>query len=346
MKILNQQRAGNKVTIEAEAEAALYTAAIAKAYEEAGKDVRLPGFRPGKAPKKMLEQTLNRAAIENHAAQELISDLYPKLIEETNIQPIDYPSVELVKAEAGQLFVFKLTVEVYPEVKLGKYQGLKAERRSTAVTEDDVIKVLGNLQERFSPLGKEGAKELLPLDDEFAKKVSRFGSLAELKAEINDALTKEKVAEADAALRDQLVAGAADAATIDLPAAMIEREIDIMLDELKTSLAQNRLTLDDYLKGTKKESAALREEMKKSAAIRVKGKIVLNAIAAAENIVAAPEDIQAEVKAMAEATRQPVAELEKNLSEGSRDYIKDYLMRKKALDFLVEKADIKEVSKP
>lgn len=340
MKILSQKREGNKVFIEAEDDYSAFEKSAEKALVEAGKEIKIPGFRPGKAPKDMVERAINREAVDYHAAQGLIAELYPQIISATDLQPVDYPNVEVVQQEKDKPFVFKLSVEVYPEVKLGKYKGLKVEKKSAAVSEEEVLKILGNLQQRVATTNAEGKKESLPLDDEFAKKVSRHGTLAELKAEVLDALQKEKVAEAEADVKNKLVAAASAEAKVEIPPAMINREIDIMLDELKTSLAQSGLTLEDYLKGTRKEEKALREEMRKSAEIRVRGKVVLKAVAQAEKMKVTPEEMQAEFKSIAESSGQDLAAFEKSLGEGGKSFIEDYLVRRKALEFITEKAKI------
>jgi FKBP-type peptidyl-prolyl cis-trans isomerase (trigger factor) len=342
MKIRSQKREGNKVFIEAEEDYSAFEKAAEKALIEAGKEVKVPGFRAGKAPRDMVERAVNREAVDYHAAQGLIADLYPQIIAETDLQPVDYPDVEVVQQEKGKPFAFKLSVDVYPEVKLGRYKGLKAEKKSAAVTEEEVLKILGNLQQRMAATDAEGKKEVFPLDDEFAKKVSRHGTLAELKAEVLESLQKEKAAEAEADLKNKLVAAAAAEALMEIPPAMLEREIDIMLDELKTSLAQSGLTLEDYLKGTRKEEKALREEMRKSAEIRVRGKVVLKAVAQAEKLKISPEEMQAEFKALAESSGQNLSAFEKNLGDGGKGFIEDYLVRRKALEFITEKASVKE----
>jgi len=342
MKIRAQKREGNQAIIEAEEDYSRFEAAAGRALAEAGREIKLPGFRPGKAPREMVERAIDREYIEQRAAQNLISEIYPQMIDETKIDPVDYPKVEVLQQEKGKPFVFKIAVEVYPEVKLGKYKGLKVEKKSAAVAEEEILKVLGNLQDRFAAFGAEGEKELLPLDDEFAKKVSRFGTLAELKEEIRQAVQKEKIAEAEADLKNQLVAAASSEAKVEIPPAMVEREIDVMLDELRTSLAQSNLTLEDYLRGAKKEEKAMRDEMRKSAEIRVKGKLVLKAVAGAEKIKIAPEEMQAEFKSLAEAAEAKPEELEKRMGESGRKYVEEYLLRKKSLEFLVEKASIKE----
>ncbi|MBU0630246.1 MAG: hypothetical protein KKC80_04930 [Candidatus Margulisbacteria bacterium] len=342
MKIISNDRSGNKVTIEAETDYASFSAAVEKAYIEVGREVKIQGFRPGKAPRNLVEQAVSRHTVEQQAAQDLIGDLYPKIIKEANLEPVDYPNVEIKQLESDKPFIFKLTVDVYPSVKLGKYQGLKVDKKSAAVTEEEILALLGRLQERFAITNDEGKKELLTLDDEFAKKVSSFGTLAELKEEVRTTMLKDKEAEAEADLRNKLVAEAIAKSEVDLPGGMIEREIDIMLDELAGSLSQSGLTVEDYLRGTKKQMENLRQEMRKAAEGRVKGKVVLKAVAEKEVIKISDEDIKKELQQVSVETGQSLDQLEKNLNEsGRRGFMEEYLMRQKALDLLVAKAEIK-----
>ncbi|MFH1386839.1 MAG: trigger factor [bacterium] len=334
MKIKSQKREGNKFFFEVEEDYSSFQAAFEKAMVKVGKEIKVPGFRPGKAPREMIEKAVNPEYVANHAAEDLIGENYPKLIEETKIEPVDYPKLEIVQLEKDKPFTYKVTVEVYPEIKLGKYKGLKATKKAIAVEEAEVLKVLGNLQERLAVVNAEGKKDLLPLDDEFATKVSKFGTLAELKQEVLTAIENEKKAESESDLRNKLIAAASDEAKVEIPAAMVEREVNLMLDELKTSLAQSGLTLEDYLKGAKREEKEVREEMKKAAEIRVKGKVVLRAVAEAEKLMVSPEEIEAEIK-----------QFDGKLEESVKKYVEEYLLRKKALDLLVEKASLKEEEK-
>jgi FKBP-type peptidyl-prolyl cis-trans isomerase (trigger factor) len=341
MKIRTNTRAGNKVTLEIETEHQEFAQAVEVALAEASREVNLPGFRPGKAPKAMVEKALNREMIEAHAAQHLISDLYPKILEEAALDPVDYPNVEVVQQETGKPFVFKIVLDVYPEVKLGKYKGLNVEKIAVKLADEEVEKVLGNLQHRFSKPGPDGQKELLPLDDEFAKQVSNFGTLAELKEEIKTAMLRDRQAEAEADLKNKLIVAAAAESKVEVPVGMTEREVEVMLDELRGSLAQSSLTLEDYLKGIKKEEKALREELRGAAEIRVRGKVVLKAIAAAEKMTVTTEELEAEFKNLATSTGEEIGEMKKRLDKEGVKFIEDYLLRQKALNFIMEKAKIK-----
>jgi len=429
MKIIKKERTGNTVIIDVEIEYSSFKTAEENALLEASKHVKLPGFRPGKAPKAMIEKALDPKAIEERAAQDLIGKAYPQIIKEAQIDPVDYPNINIQSLEKDKPFVFTLTVEVYPEVKLGKHKGLKAEKKSTAVTEEETLKVLGNLQNRFAkrievadrgivegdyvdleveadaagvaikrwprklqslPVGggyispdfdkqisglkagetkefkisfpsdylvaevagkevsfkvkidKIEGQEFLPLDDEFAKSVSRFGTMAELKEEIKKSLEMEKKEEAEADLKNKLIEEILKDTTLEVPHAMINYETELMIDELKTSLARSNLTLEAYLHGIKKNEDELKEELKPPATQRAKSKVVLKKIAEAENIVVAPQDIDQEIRLMAQSSDKSEEEYKRELGEGGLHYIKDYLLRRKALDFVVENAQIKE----
>jgi FKBP-type peptidyl-prolyl cis-trans isomerase (trigger factor) len=343
MKILSQKREGNKVFLEIEEDYPRFLAAFDRSLVEAGKEVKLPGFRPGKAPKAMIEKTLDRGYVEQRAAQNLIGELYPDIIVAAKIEPVDYPSVEITQLADRKPFLFKLTVEVYPTVKLGKYHGLKVEKKPVAVSETEVDQILGRLQERLAVTDASGEKKLLPLDDDFARRVSRHGTLAELKAEVRVSTEKERVAESEADVRNQLVGALTAGAQGEIPAAMVNREVEIMLDELKSSLAQGGLTLADYLRGAKKEEEALRGEMRGSAEIRVKGKVALQAVAAAEKIAVTEAEIAAEANELLRQTGQEQIKGPEQINPDLKKYLEEYLLRKKALDLLLAEAKVKEV---
>jgi len=343
MKIRSKNREGNRVFLEVEEQSSQFEESVERALTQAGREIKLPGFRAGKAPKELIERAVDRGAIEARAAQDLISYLYPRILEEAGIDPVDYPNVEILQQEKDEPFVFKLGVDVYPEIKLGKYKGLKVEKKKAEVTEEEILKILGNLQERFAKIGPEGKKEVQPLDDEFAKKVSRRGTLAELKEEIREAVIRDREVEADADVKNKLIAAASAEAKVDIPAGMVEREIELMLDELRTSLARTNLTLEDYLKAIKKEEKALRDELRKSAEIRVRGKVVLREVAESEKMKVTEEEMKEEIKKLAEEAGKSTDEMEKTLDEVARRFIEDYMLRRKALDLLVEKAKIKSL---
>jgi len=345
MKITSQKREGNRVVIEVEEQYSEFEKALDQALTQAGREIKLPGFRHGKAPKDLVERAVSREVLEARAAQGLVADLYPRVLEEAKTDPVDYPKVEILEQEKGKPFVFKVSVDVYPLVKLGKYKGLKVDKINAEISGADVERILGNLQERLAAAGPDGKKELMPLDDEFAKKVSQHQTLAELKDEVQGAMQRERTAEAEADVRNKLISAVSSEAQVDIPPGMIDREVEIMLDELRGSLAQSALTLEDYLKGIKKEEKALRDELRKSAEIRVKGKVVLREVAEAEKMKISGEEMTEEIKRLAAEAGKSAEELEKGLDNVARRFIEDYMLRRKALDLLIEKAKIKTLER-
>ncbi len=343
MKITSQKREENRFIIEVEEEYSNFLKAVEQAFGKASKEIRIPGFRQGKAPRDLVEKAVNRDVVEAHAAQDLISDIYPKIVDELKFDPVDYPNIEIMQQEKDKPFTFRVSVDVYPEIKLGKYKGLKVDKKKVDVTEEEVLKVLGNLQDRVSQVGPEGKLEKKPLDDEFAKKVSGFGTMAELKQEVNQSLLKQRESEVEADVKNKLISQVSNEANLSMPPAMIDHEIDLMLDELKGSLAQSGLTLDGYLKGIKKEMKTLRDELRKSAEIRARGKLVLRAVAEEEKMSVSDDEAKEEFKAMALASGRDPNEFEKGVDPVARKFIDDYVLRRKALEFILEKANVKIV---
>jgi trigger factor len=324
--------------------------------------------------------------------------------------------------EKGKELIFKATVTVKPEVKLGEYKGLEIEEFDTNVTDEDVNKELETLQSRHAELvvKEEGqavngdtvvidfegfvndvafeggkaenyslelgsnsfipgfeeqlvgttagdtkevnvsfpeeyhaaelagqpavfkvtvheikAKELPELDDEFAKDADdEVESLDELKEKIKTRLKNSKEHEAEHHLRDTLVEKAAANAEVDIPAVMIDTEINRMMQEFEQRLQSQGMNLELYFQFSGQDQNALREQMKEEAEKRVKFNLTLEAIALAENIEASEEDVNAELEKMAQMYNMTVENIKAAL--GGVDGIKSDLKLNKAVDFLVE----------
>lgn len=429
MKIAKQERKDNLVILEIEIPFKDIKEAEKKTLTQAAKSLKVPGFRKGKAPQSMIEKAFDKTAVRSQAAQDLISDIYPAIIKEAQIDPVDFPKIDTQPVEENKPLKFTIEIEVYPEVKLGKYKGLKLEKLQTKVSDEEVEKALGNLQNRlakpievkdrgcrvgdnvtfevqaeaegaaikrwprklqFLPVGsgyitpefdkevtglKSGeskefkikfpdkyhikeiagkevsfkvkiekihAKELLPLNDEFAKKVSRSGTLSELKEEIRKSLETHKNQESEADLKNKIIDEVSKNAKLDIPEALIKIEKDEMLQELKTSLSRSNLTLEDYLKGINKNEEGLKEEFSKPSIARAKGKVVLKKIAETEKFKVTPKEFEEETKLIAQGAGLDLKEYKKSLKEGGHRYIEDFILRKKALDFIIDQAKIKE----
>ncbi|SDF19615.1 trigger factor [Sporolituus thermophilus] len=182
-------------------------------------------------------------------------------------------------------------------------------------------------------------KELPELDDDFAKDVSEFDTLEELKADIENKLKEAAAERAEREFRSQAIKLAVDNATVDIPEVMIEQRIDDMVSDLDINLQNRGMKLDDYLKATKMDMAGLRQNYREAAAYSVKTDLVLEAIAKAEGIEVSDEDMQAEVVAMARSYGASVEDVAKIIREQGRvNALYETVKRKKAAKLIVDSA--------
>ncbi|WP_353855044.1 trigger factor [Bacillus sp. Bos-x628] len=179
------------------------------------------------------------------------------------------------------------------------------------------------------------AKELPALDDEFAKDVDEeVETLAELTEKTKKRLEDAKENEAEAKLREELVAKASENAEVDIPQSMIDTELDRMMKEFEQRLQMQGMNLELYFQFSGQDEDALKEQMKEDAAKRVKSNLTLEAIAVTENIQVSDEEVEEELSKMAEAYNMPVENIKQAI--GSTDAMKEDLKIRKAIDFLVE----------
>ena len=138
----------NLVKFEITVEADKFQEAIKKAYNKNVKNFNVPGFRKGKVPMAIVKKYYGTGVLMEDAINFAIEASYPKALEENNIIPVDYPQIDVVTVEEGKDFVYTAEVTVYPEVELGEYKGLKVEKPSYEVTEEDLAAKLKEMQEK------------------------------------------------------------------------------------------------------------------------------------------------------------------------------------------------------
>ncbi|MED1468427.1 trigger factor [Bacillus salipaludis] len=413
---------GNRGVLTVEVSAEEVSKGLDAAFQKVVKQVNVPGFRKGKMPRGMFEKRFGVESLYQDALDFILPEAYGNAIDETGIEPVDRPDIDIEQMEKGKELIFKATVTVKPEVKLGEYKGLEVEELETNVTDEDVQKELETLQNRQAELvvkeeGKaengdtviidfegfvdgeafEGGKaenhslelgsgsfipgfeeqlvgvaageskdvevsfpeeyhaaelagkpavfkvtvheikgkELPTLDDEFAKDVDdEVETLDALKEKIKTRLEDSKKHEAEHHLRDTVVEKAAENAEVEIPAVMIDSEVNRMLQEFEQRLQMQGMNLELYFQFSGQDENALREQMKEEAAKRVRVNLTLEAIAKAENLEATDEDVNAELEKMAGMYNMTVDNIKAAL--GGVEGIKADLQLKKAVDFLVE----------
>lgn len=146
------KKEGNEGVLTFEVSAEEFETALDKAFKKVVKTVQVPGFRKGKMPRPIFEKRFGVEALYQDAVDIVLPEAYTKAVEESGIEPIDQPSIDIEQIERGQALVFTADVTVKPEVKLGDYKGLEVEELDTTVTDEDVDNELQQLRERHAEL--------------------------------------------------------------------------------------------------------------------------------------------------------------------------------------------------
>ena len=186
-------------------------------------------------------------------------------------------------------------------------------------------------------------KELPELDDEFAKDVSEFDTLEELKKSIKEKLTKNKEQREKYETEEAVLKAVCEDSKLDIPSGMIELEIDNMLKDFEQRLSYQGLNLEQYLKMIGKTEDEMRKEYEPQAIEAIKSRLVLEAIMKAEKIEASEEEIKAKMEEMAKSYGKDVEELSKN--ENLKNYLAEGIKSEKALEFIVNNAKVTEKKK-
>ena len=417
-----------KLTIEVSAEE--LEKAIQGAYQKQKNRINIPGFRKGKAPRKMIEKMYGTGVFYEDAANALISEAYSKALDECEEIIVSQPSIDVVQLESGKPFIFTAEVALKPEVTLGEYKGLEVPKADLEVTEEEIAGELRKEQEEnsrvldvddravadgdkvtldfegfvdgeafdggkgtdypltigsgsFIPgfeeqlvganIGEEKevnvtfpeeyqaaelagkpavfkctvkkieVKELPELDDEFAKDVSEFDTLEEYKADIKKNLEEKKADAAKRAKEDAAVDAAVANATMEIPDAMLDTQVNQMIDDFARRMQSQGLTMDQYMQFTGTTLASLQEQMKPQALKRIQTRLVLEKIAEAEAIEIADEKIEEEINKMAEMYKMEADKLKEMLGDAEKEQMKKDMAVQEAVTILADAA--KEVEK-
>ncbi|MBE3035591.1 MAG: trigger factor, partial [Candidatus Atribacteria bacterium] len=141
-----------KVVLDLEITSNYLNKSISTAYKDLSQKAKIPGFRKGKIPYNIIDINFGKEYVLNEAANIAISELYPKIIEESNLKPIDYPKVKINNIKEDEALDFEVTVEVEPEINLPNYKGIEVSGISEQVTEDEVQKQIDVLRSHYATL--------------------------------------------------------------------------------------------------------------------------------------------------------------------------------------------------
>lgn len=406
------------LTVEVSAEE--FEAAVEKAYRKQRGSIRVPGFRPGKAPRKIIENMYGSGVFYEEAVNEALPDAYTAAVKEQELEVVGYPEVELLSV-GKEGFSFKATVAVYPEVTLGQYKGVEAPKAEVSVTDEDVEGRVKEMADRNSRMvsvedravakgdvanidfegfldgvpfdGGKGdsfdleigsgqfvpgfedqvagmsiseekdiditfpedyhadlagktvvfhvkvnaikVKELPALDDEFAKDVSEFDTLDELKKDVREKMLAEREEAAKRAFEDAAMSKVAAGIQADIPDAMIEEQAKRFVDNFRMQLQSQGVPYEEYMKMTGMEEEKLLADARVPAEGQVRMDLAIAAIVKAESLEASDEDVEAEYNKMAAQYGMDVENVKKYLDDA---VIKEQIVRAKAVELVAAAA--------
>lgn len=417
-----------KLTIEASAEE--FENALQKAYLKNRNKISVQGFRKGKAPRAIIEKMYGAGVFYEDAANEIIPEAYEKAANESGLDIVSRPEIDVVQIEKGKPFIFTAQVAVKPEVTLGDYKGIEVEKKEIEVTEEEIMHKIDHEREHNARIitvddrpvqdgdittidfegfvdgvafeGGKGedyaltigshsfidnfeeqligksigddvevnvtfpedyhakdlagkpalfkvkikeikVKELPELDDDFAQDVSEFDTLDEYKESIKNSIKESKEKEAKIEKENEVVDKIIENATMDIPEPMIEFQVNQMADEFAQRLQSQGLSVQQYFQFTGMDVNKFLESLRPQAIKRIQSRLVLEAVAKAENITASDEELDKELEQMATMYQMEADKLKELIGEKEKEQIREDIVVQKAVDFVTEQA--KEVSK-
>ena len=420
MNVKSIEKNGNQATIVVEIDKELMESGVQKAYLKARKNIMIPGFRKGKAPRKMIEAMYGAHVFYEDGLEEIFPKVYEEAVINQDVKAVGRPSLTDMDISEDGIVTLTLTTDIYPEVTLGDYKGLEVEKAEAEVTDAQVQAELDRMAqnvastetvERAAEMGdtanidfegfdngvpfdggkgdnfdlKLGSGSFVPgfeeqivgmsagdekdiditfpedyhkdlagkavvfhvkvnkifvtnvpaQDDDFAKDVSEFDTLDELKADIRAKAVEQAQKQIDSAFENACVEKAAENVTVDLPNGLIEAELDNQMERFGYQLQMSGYSMEAYAKMMGGDLATMRNAFRPAAEKQAKINVMLAKIVEAEGISISDEDIAAEYEAMA---KQYEMDVEKIKTMVPAEELKTSLETRKAVKVIVDAA--------
>ena len=420
MNIKSIERNGNQTTIVVEIDKELMEQGVNKAYMKARKNIMIPGFRKGKAPRKMIEAMYGAHVFYEDGLEEIFPDVYKAAVIDQDVKAVGRPSLTDMDISEEGIVTITLTTDVYPEVTLGDYKGLEVEKAEAEVTDAQVDAELNRMAqnvastetvERPAEMGdtanidfegfdngvafdggkgenhdlKLGSNSFVPgfeeqivgmsageekdiditfpedyheglagkavvfhvkcnkvtvtnvpaLDDEFAKDVSEFETLEELKADIREKALENAQKQINNSFENAAVEKAAENTTVEMPNGLIEAELDNQMERFAYQLQMSGYSVEQYAKMMGGDLTTMRNAFRPAAEKQAKINVTLEKIVEVEEITVTDEDVEAEYASLAE---QYSLELDKVKGMVPAEEIKSNLKTRKAVKVIVDNA--------
>ena len=420
MNVKSIEKNGNQATIVVEIDKELMEKGVNAAYMKARKQIMIPGFRKGKAPRKMIEAMYGAHVFYEDGLEEIFPEVYQFAVIEQDVKAIGRPSLTDMDINEDNIVTLTLTTEVYPEVTLGQYKGLEIEQAPVEVSDAQVEAELNRMAqnvastevvERAAEMGdtanidfegfdngvafdggkgdnfdlKLGSGQFVPgfeeqvvgmtageekdinvtfpenytpelagkpvvfhvklnkvsvttvpaLDDEFAKDVSEFDTLDELKADIRAKALESAEKQAKTAFENAAVEKAAENTTVEMPAALIEAELDNQMERFAYQLQMSGYSMEAYAKMMGGDVSTMRNAFRPAAEKQAKINVTLAKIVEAEGITVSDEEMAAEYEALA---KQYELETQKVKEMVPAEEVKSSLENRKVINTIVDSA--------
>ena len=384
MNVKSIEKNGNKATVVVEIDKELMEKGVNAAYLKARKQIMIPGFRKGKAPRKMIEAMYGAHVFYEDGLEEIFPEVYEFAVVKQDLKAIGRPNLTDMQISEENIVTLTLTTEVYPEVTLGQYKGLEIEKPEATVTDEQVQaeldRMLQNVAstetvEKAAEMGdtanidfegfdngvpfdggkgdnfdlKLGSGQFVPgfeeqivgmtageekdiditfpedyhaelagkavvfhvklnkvtvttlpeLDDEFAKDVSEFETLDELKADIRAKALEQAQKQIDSAFENAAVEKAAENTTVEMPKALVESELDTQMERFAYQLQMSGYSMEQYAQMMGGDLNTIRSAFRPQAEKQAKISVTLEKIVEVEGLAVTDEEIEAEFETLA-----------------------------------------------
>lgn len=434
MKTSMEKLEQSRVRFTVEVGADVLEKALEQAYRRTGKKISIPGFRRGKAPRKIIELNYGPRVFLEEALDILLPEAFEQAVQEAEIRPVGRPEADIEEAELGVGATFLFEVDIYPQIRLGNYRGLEVEREIVQISDEDVWEVLKEQQERSAQLvvvdsrttvekgdfavvdfrgyiegqafsggaaenrtieigsghsipgfeeqligasvgqsqeitvtfpqeyhtaglaGKEAVfqvtvkelkKKVLPeIDDEFAKDISEYETLDELKEEIRKNLEDDATRRTNIQLENRILELIAQDSAVEVPRSMIEHQAEHLVDDLLREMRRQGIDEEKYLELTGESRESLREELEPQALAQITYDLILESVAEREGILVSEEEVTKRIEEYLNHDGELEPELEKNLRqywEQQKENIRLSLERERTIDLIVKEARITDI---
>ncbi len=394
MNVKSIEKNGNLATIVVEIDKDLMESGVNKAYMKARKSIVIPGFRKGKAPRKMIESMYGAHVFYEDGLEEIFPEVYKAAVVDQDVKAIGRPNLTDMNISDENVVTLTLTTEVYPEVTLGQYKGLEVEKNEAVVSDEQVEAELNRMAqnvastevvERPAEMGDTtnidfegfdngvafeggkgekfdlvlGSNAFVPtfeeqlvgmsagderdinivfpenyhaelagkavvfhikmnqvsvtnvpaLDDEFAKDVSEFETLEELKNDIRTKALEAAQKQVQSAFENACVEKASENTTVDIPNALVESELDSQMERFAYQLQMSGYSMEQYAKMMGGDLNTMRSAFRPAAEKQAKTNVTLQAIIESENLTATEEELNEEFEALAKQYQMEVSKI-------------------------------------